>query len=413
MSYCILLFWATPYLDAEEDFLECSLNITIFIMIMGARLRRRDAIGSGDAGEALIIVAAGLGLIMILWSLFVDLSKYFVHRRILSYSREQALTEFDKGLNLEALTKFLAASNSKQLGLYKRLRTSILNNKKKFHPVQLWVGLNDMIMQCEMSASPKFHRECLAKLNAFLRIEENVLMVRVLHMLMDESVFALTMDFLVFRATADESLKLARLVSSIITALLADKRSKAATSKEKPSAALLVPTLFEEPDADDVLVPRKTARVERMRSKRERVLQATKSAIRTIEEKSSKGEMGVINIVNDLTFFKLVDKSKVQQLVQQGSGRANLFLEYRARLLIHNYVRKWRAAHSEPRPRHEDDDPKHFVSTTKTTSSLPSGEPPALHQWEHGPGHVEMQLYDASHNYIGHNYIGHGDEKRP
>ena len=180
--YTVLLFWAAPYVEDEEDLLEGLLSGIIFLVIVGGRLRGTPGpleSVTDDIGEASIYLAVGIGVFALGWSVrwaiariaqhrwmtwfrrstqvLVDLSKHFVHLRILKYSRDAAMSEFDKGVRLETLLKFLWASDSKQRRLYKKLRGQILRGKSRFKPHELWNGINAMVPPPTVRSRQRLH----------------------------------------------------------------------------------------------------------------------------------------------------------------------------------------------------------------------------------------------------------------
>ena len=69
--YTMLLFWATPYVEDEEDLLEGLLSGIIFLLLVGGKLRGLAGDPESvtdDIGEAFIYLAVGIGVFALGWS---------------------------------------------------------------------------------------------------------------------------------------------------------------------------------------------------------------------------------------------------------------------------------------------------------------------------------------------------------
>ena len=108
-------------------------------------------------------------------------------------------------------------------------------------------------------------------------------------------------------------------------------------------------------------------------------------------------------------------KKQLRQLVQSdGAASADKFLEFRAQLLIHSYISRWRAKRggaglaadgadgrtsagapaTAPRAKGTKGEPPIAGRSTRPNKAQKGAAAPCLHPWEHGPEHVEMRSYE-------------------
>ena len=115
--YSIFLFATRPYLDDADDILQAFLNVVLFCIICGASIQLLCLAQATPAvllaggrlslepktehtGQALLIISTVSGALCILYMVMLDLSVYIANKSILVHSKDNAMSDFDKGMGV-------------------------------------------------------------------------------------------------------------------------------------------------------------------------------------------------------------------------------------------------------------------------------------------------------------------------